>query len=156
MRPIGTPQELERRRRHAVLLMDQDESPTVIARILGVARGSLYRWKAQAQQPDGLAAVPHRGPAPRLSEAQELQLEILLQAGATSHGWPNDLWTAPRVATLIQHHFGIDYHPDHVRKILKQRLNWSSQKPEYRARERDEAAIARWGQTTVRRLKKTG
>ncbi len=31
----------ERRRRRAVVLMDQGESPTVIARILGVARGSL-------------------------------------------------------------------------------------------------------------------
>ena len=97
MRPIGTPQELERRRRHAVALMDQGESPTLIARILGVARGSLYRWKAQAQQADGLAAVAHPGPAKRLSEAQEFQLELLLQAGATAHGWPNELWTAPRV-----------------------------------------------------------
>ena len=156
MRPIGTPQELERRRRHAVALMDQVESPTLIARILGVARGSLYRWKAQAQQADGLAAVAHPGPAKRLSEAQEFQLELLLQAGATAHGWPNELWTAPRVKALIQRHFGLDYHPDHVRKILKQRLNWTSQQPEYRAAERDEAAIKRWGQTTIRRLKKTG
>ncbi len=156
MRPIGTPQELERRRRRAVTLMDQGESPTVIARILGVARGSLYRWKAQAQQPEGLAAVPHRGPAQRLSEAQEFQLEGLLMAGAVAHGWPNDLWTAPRVTALIQRYFGIDYHPDHVRKILKQRLNWTSQQPEYRASERDEAAIERWPQTRVRPLKKTG
>lgn len=156
MRPIGTPQELERRRRHAVALMDQGESPTIIARILGVARGSLYRWKAQAQHPTGLAAVPHRGPAPRLSEAQEFQLEGVLMAGATAHGWPNDLWTAPRVTALIQEYFGIVFHPDHVRKLLKRRLNWTSQKPEYRARERDEAAIERWRHTTVRRIKKTG
>ena len=57
---------------------------------------------------------------------------------------------------LIQRHFGLDYHPDHVRKTLKQRLNWTSQQPEYRVAEHDEAAIERWGQTTIRRLKKTG
>ena len=101
MRPLGTPQELERRRRHAVALMDQGESPTVIARILGVARSSLYRWKAQAQQPDGLAARPHPGPQRRLTEEQEFQLEVLLMAGATTHGWSNDLWTAQRVTQVI-------------------------------------------------------
>lgn len=156
MRPIGTPQELERRRRHAVGLMAQGESPTVIARILGVCRGTLYRWKAQAQQDEGLSAVPHPGRPCRLSEAQLFQLEALLMAGATAHGWPNDLWTAPRVQALIQRTFGLSYHADHVRKLLKRSLNWSSQQPQYRATQRDEAAIEQWSHTTVRRLKKTG
>ena len=62
-RPIGTPAELERRRRRAVALMNQGESPTDLARILGVRRNSLYRWHRQARQgPDGLAAKPHPGP----------------------------------------------------------------------------------------------
>ena len=30
----------------------------------------------------------------------------------------------------------------HVRKLLRRRLHWSSQKPQKRARERDEAAIS--------------
>src|SRR5262249_40800613 len=69
-RPIGTPAELERRRRHAVELMERGESPTTIARILGVARPSLYRWRQTARsRPDGLAAKPHPGPAPRLRDA---------------------------------------------------------------------------------------
>ena len=100
--------------------------------------------------------MPHPEPYKRLSETQEFQLELLLQAGATAHGWPNELWTAPRVKALIQCRFGINYHPDHVRKTLQQRFNWTSQQPEYRGTERDEAAIKRWGQTTIRRLKKTG
>jgi hypothetical protein len=33
------------------------------------------------------------------------------------------------------------YHPEHVRKILKRRLRWSSQKPQKMARERDPIAI---------------
>jgi transposase len=144
MRPIGTAQELERRRRRAVELMDKGESPTVIARILGVCRTSLYRWKAMARSsPDGLAAQPHPGPKPRLSADQMAQLEGLLKEGAKAHGWKTQLWTAERVADLIQRRFAIRFHPEHARKILKRRLKWTSQVPQRRAKERDEAAIAR-------------
>jgi transposase len=123
-RPIGTPAELERRRRRAVALLDQGESPTDIARILGVRRNSLYRWHSQARQgPDGLAAKPHPGPKPRLSDDQLEHLEDLLLEGATSHGWPNELWTAARVAEVIRRHFGVSFHPEHVRKMLKGRLD---------------------------------
>ena len=123
-RPIGTSAELERRRRRAVDLLNQDESPTDIARILGVRRNSLYRWHSQARfGPNGLAAKPHPGPTPRLNDDQLIHLEDLLLEGATAHGWHNELWTAARVAELIRRHFGIAFHPEHVRKMLKRRLH---------------------------------
>jgi hypothetical protein len=68
----------------------------------------------------------------------------LLAKGAKAHGWPNQLWTAARVARVIQRHFGRRYHPEHVRKVLKRRLGWSSQKPRRRARERDDQEVSRW------------
>jgi transposase len=43
---------------------------------------------------------------------------------------------------MIERHFGIAYHPEHVRKILKSRLHWTSQKPQRRAKDRNEDAIA--------------
>jgi transposase len=123
-RPVGTPAELERRRRRAVGLLNRGESPTTVARILGVGRPSLYRWQQQARSgPDGLAAKPHPGPTPRLGDDDLVHLEDLLLDGATAHGWPNDLWTAPRVAEVIRRHFGLSFHPEHVRKILKRRLH---------------------------------
>jgi transposase len=104
--------------------MDRGESPTTIARVLGVHRPSLYRWRQAARShPDGLAAKRHPGPTPLLSDAQLAQLEGLLRQGATAHGWANELWTAPRVAEVIRRHFGASLHPEHVRKILKQRLH---------------------------------
>jgi transposase len=123
-RPIGTPAELERRRRRAVELLHQGESPSTVARILGIARPSLYRWRQAARSgPDGLAAKPHRGPVPRLRDDQLQHLEDLLLDGATAHGWANDLWTANRVTEVIRRHFQLSFHPEHVRKILKGRLH---------------------------------
>ena len=136
--------ELERRRRHAVSLLHQGESPTVVARILGVHRVTLYKWLRQEQQPDGLAAKLRLGQEPRLTDAQLLRLEQLLLQGAKAHGWPNELWTCRRIAELIRHRFGVSYHPDHVGRFLHSRLRWSCQKPQRRARERDDAETDRW------------
>jgi hypothetical protein len=48
------------------------------------------------------------------------------------------------VARLIEREFRIRYHPEHVRKVLKRRLGWTSQKPRRAARERDDKEVARW------------
>ncbi len=143
MRPIGTAQELERRRRRAVELMQRGESPTVIARCLGVCRTSLDRWLAKAKlSPGSLAPTPYPGPTPRLTAEPSRDRERLLLQGAKAHGWHNDLGTARRVAGVIRSHFGVEDHVEHVRKVIRQRLNGSSQKPQRKARQRNEAKIA--------------
>ncbi len=53
------------------------------------------------------------------------------------------MWTADRVARLIQQRFGVSFHPEHVRKILKRRLAWTSQKPKRKARERNDKEVER-------------
>jgi transposase len=144
MRPKGTAAELERRRRRAVALVEQGESPTVVARILGVRTASVHRWRRLARRPHGLDARPVPGPTPGLSDYHLRKLERFLLQGAKKHGWPNDLWTADRVARLIRERLGVSYHPEHVRKILKRRLGWTSQKPKRKARERNDKEIERW------------
>jgi transposase len=116
----------------------------VVARILGVTPSSLHRWRRQARQPDGLAAKPARGRKPRLTEQQLAVLQDLLTEGAVAHGWVNQLWTAKRVKVMIERHFGVRYHPDHVRRLLINRLRWTSQKPQKRARQRDLKEVERW------------
>jgi transposase len=144
MRPKGTAAELERRRRRAVDLLEQGESPVTVARILGVKRTSLHRWRRMARQADGLAAKPPVGPRRRLSDPQLAELEQLLLQGAPAHGFPNELWTAARVAQVILRHFAVKYHPDYVRRLLRRRLNWTSHKPQRRARQRNDKEVERW------------
>jgi transposase len=115
-----------------------------VANAIGVHVKSVERWVRMAHQPNGLDAKPQPGPTPALTDANLKRLERLLVKGAKANGWPNELWTAARVARLIERKFGRQYHPEHVRKILKWRLGWTSQKPRRRARERDDKEVARW------------
>jgi transposase len=142
MRPIGTAEELQRRRIRAIELVEQGESPDDVAHFLGCGRSSVYTWvKLARQSPEKLAAKPHAGPKPRLSDVQLAELESLLLEGAKAHGWKTELWTAARVAEVIGRRFRVHFHPEHVRKVLRRRLKWTSQKPQRRAKERDEVAI---------------
>jgi transposase len=142
MRPIGTAEELERRRRRAVELVKQGESPAKVAYFLGCGRSSVYTWvKLDRDAAEKLAAKPHAGPKPRLSAEQIKELEGLLLQGARAHGWPNDLWSAHRVAEMIRRHFGVEYHVEHARKVIRRRLNWSSQKPQRKAKQRNAEKI---------------
>jgi transposase len=152
MRPKGTSAELERRRRRAVELVEQGESPTVVARVLGVLPTSVHRWRRLACQPNGLEAKPTPGAPTRLSDQQLGHLEKLLLQGAKAHGWHNDLWTADRVARLVRQRFDVSYHPEHIRKILKRRLGWTSQKPKRKARERNDKEVERWKDDELPRI----
>jgi transposase len=143
-RPLGTPDELERRRKQAVQAVADGESRTTVAKVLGVHYKTVARWVRAALKPGGLDAKPQRAPTSGLTDTDLRKLEGLLAKGAKAHGWHNELWTAARVARLIERHFDIRYHAEHVRKILKRRLGWTSQKPRRKARERDDKEVARW------------
>src|SRR6478672_11391191 len=107
MRPQGSAAELERRRRRAVELVQRGESPSVVARVLGVLPSSLHRWRRSAHEDGGLDPKPATGAKRRLTDVQLAELEALLRKGATAHGFPNELWTSARVAELIRRHFSV-------------------------------------------------
>jgi transposase len=127
-----------------VQLLDQGEAPVVVARVLGVTRPTLHRWRRMARQDQGLDAKPACGAKRRLTDAQLRALERLLDQGAPAHGFPNELWTAGRVAQVIRRHFGVTYHPDYVLRLLRRRLNWTCHKPQRRARQRNDKEVQRW------------
>lgn len=155
MRPPGTPQELERRRLHALALLRDGMMPVEVARRLGVDRRSVRRWRASHNLlgPGGIAARPAPGRPPRLDAKHRRQLERVLLRGARSAGYATDLWTCPRIGAMIRRHFGVRYHVDHIGRLLRS-MGWSPQKPERRARERDEEAIQRWVRSDWPRIKK--
>jgi transposase len=143
MRPVGSAEELERRRTRAVELLEEGVSRKLLARILGVSPASLSRWRRLAGA-GALEAKPNVGPKQQLTDEDCEELEELLLEGATAHGWHNNLWTAARVGEVIFRHFGVKYHPAHVSRVLRNRLAWTSQKPACQRRDPDDTAIETW------------
>jgi transposase len=86
---------------------------------------------------------PAPGATPRLSEDQRAQLPELLAQGAQAYGFRGEVWTCERVATVIRKEFGVSYHPAHVSRVVRA-LEFSLQKPQRRAEQRDEEAIDNW------------
>ena len=103
--------------------------------------------------PAGLKAKLVPGRPRKLTAAQRRRLPLLLLRGARAYGYHTDLWTCARVGAVIAREFGVQYHPAHVSRVLAQ-CDWSCQKPERRALERDEAAIEHWKRYKWRAIKK--
>ncbi len=128
-------------------LFAQGRSQAEVAGEFGVSRESARRWH-QRWQAGGAAALQSRGrpgPDPKISDAHLPAIEQALLEGATAAGFDNDLWTLERIAVVIERLTGVRLPVGSVWRLLHQRLGWSVQRPERRAKERDdEAAIQRW------------
>ena len=146
MRPFGSARQLEKRRRQAISLLRTGKSYRDAARAVGASLSSVVRWQ-QAYRGDartGLRARPTPGRPPRLTKGQRERLRRLLLRGARAAGHTTELWTLKRIAALIQTQFGVHYSAVGVWKVVRHGLEWSWQKPERRAVQRDEPAIERW------------
>lgn len=91
MRTKGTAEELERKRRRAVELVENGEKLADVRRILGVSQTALKNWRRAVRErgPDALAAKPRHVPK-RLNEEQLRQLTEELEKGSVVHGWVNE------------------------------------------------------------------
>lgn len=149
-------EELRRRRIRALRLFEAGASQAEVARRLEVSRVSAMRWYDtwKTKGGKGLKTKKALGRPSRITAKQRRQVETSLLKGAAAHGYSTDLWTLPRIATVIEREIGVRYHPGHVWRVLRQ-LGWSLQRPAKRARERDEEAIQRWKKERWPKLKKT-
>src|SRR2546428_6070192 len=105
MRPQGSPAELERRRLHAIELLQREIPVHVVAERLGVDRRSVRRWKRayRGRGRGGLRARPAPGRPPKLTAAQRRQLVRLVVAGAGEDGYPPSLWAFRRGGGPLPH-----------------------------------------------------
>jgi len=137
------------------MLTSGNKTLSAVARAVSAAPSSVLRWEQAYQRHGlkGLRAKPIPGRPPGLSPVQKEKLVQVLLAGPLAAGFKTDLWTLRRMAKIIKRLFGITYHPGHVWKILIE-LGWSCQKPERRATQRDEKAIAHWKRYIWPKIKK--
>jgi transposase len=127
-------------------LFGQGRTPAEVAELVGVTYEAARRWRVRWRK-GGVPALRRRqaaGRPPKLSAAQATAVKQALLAGAQAAGFATDLWTLDRVVQVIQRVTGVRLSRPSAWRLLTQRLGFSLQRPERKARERDEQAIARW------------
>ena len=134
---MGAPKKAdwrEERRMRAWKLKEEGWQQKDIARALGGSSGAVSQWlkRGRAGGVEALKAHPPKGMTARLTAEQKAQIPALLVRGAEAYGFRGDVWTASRVAVVIQQTFGVRYHRDHVGR-LRRVAGWSRQQPIERA-----------------------
>jgi transposase len=135
----------EGRRLRGWELAQQGWKQRAIGAALGVTEGAVSQWLTRARA-GGVEALRHRpspGTPPKLPRAQLAEVPGLLARGPAAFGFRGDVWTCPRIAAVIETHFGVRYTAAHVSRLVQQ-FRWTPQRPLQRATQRNEAAIERW------------
>lgn len=136
-------------------LLLNGKKPAEVALAVGVARQTVYTWKALLDEGgvDALRSAPSRGRPPRLDETELESLRRVLLQKPTEHGFGTELWTLKRVGVVIQRMYDVKFGQTQIWRLLGA-LGFSVQKPDRRAIERNEDTVRGWKRSTFPSLKK--
>lgn len=148
---------LERRRLKAGVFFQEERSQAWVAKHFSVSTATTHAWHQawKRDKKNGLLSKGRSGRPPKLTKKQLERVAAALLKGPRAYGYATELWTLERIASLTKKLTKVSYHPGHVWKILGD-LGWTSQKPETRARERNEKKIATWVRREFPRIQKKG
>jgi len=139
----------------AVRRVQEGEKPSVVIKVLGMCRTTIYKWLRIKKQGGerALKARKHPGPKSKLSEAQKRKVRRwICGRDPRQYGFAFGLWTRKIVASLIEEKFHIKMGLTATGRCLAQ-LGITPQKPLRRAYERDPVAIQMWKHEQYPRLR---
>lgn len=141
----GRRERQQKRRIAAAELFEAGKTRAEVARILKVTWRTTHSWYQQWRI-GGAPSLNTKGkPGPELKfndhEVETLRGHLVL--GAMAQGYSNELWTLRRVGRLVRDTLQKKASPSEIWRLLR-RMNWSPQKPERKARERNPEKIQQW------------
>jgi len=139
------------------ILMSLDGYTTgEIAQRLRVHRSTIPLWIDHWNHhgEEGLWEGQRSGRPARLDAKDREKLCDILDSGPVACGLDTGIWTSPLIRHIIEEEFQQQYHPGHVRKLLKQ-LGYSVQRPTTRLVQADLRQKRKWVRSTYPNLKKT-
>ena len=116
-----------------------------IAKYLNVSFEAVSNWVAAYEKRgmEGLRSLGQPGPKPQLTAREKKKVKTAILKGPEAYGYATGIWTLERIAAVIRKITNVSFKTTHTWRIVVS-LGFSCQKPERRARERDEEAIAHW------------
>ena len=148
--------KLEERRFKAGSLFEKKVRQAEVARRLKVSRSAVHYWYIIWKKKGEYGLQRNQpGPKSRLTKEKLIKVEEVLRDGPLAAGYDTNLWTLARISKVIRKKIRVSYGTSQVWYLLRS-LGWSSQKPETRYRERNEAAIKRSKEESWPRIQKKG
>jgi transposase len=147
--------QLEAIRFAAVKAVHSGQSPTAVAREMGLYTNRVFVWLAayRAGGWDALRARKASGRPKRLTGPQlKLIYKTVISKNPVQLQFPFALWTRAMIRTLIQRKFGIKLGLVSVGRLLAQ-MGLTCQKPLTRAFEQDASLLKAWVERQFPRLK---
>jgi transposase len=137
------------------MLSVQGQTSGQIAQGLQVDRTRVHAWISAWNEygEEGLLEGHRSGRPALLNTTQRELLTDILDSGPVAYGLNTGVWTSPLITQIIAEEFSVDYHPGHVRRLLKQ-LDFSVQRPKTRLVQADPKKQNRWIRYTHPNLKK--
>tara|TARA_B110001454_G_C12658519_1_gene408493 strand:+ start:186 stop:665 length:480 start_codon:yes stop_codon:yes gene_type:complete len=151
------PHELEKRRLQAGKMFEKGVSQVRISQKFTVSRAAVCQWYTmwKTDKKKGLKSRGLPGFDSKLTEEKKKKLKNIILNGPIKSGYVTDFWTINRVRAVTKKQLNVDLGYTRIWNTVLS-LGFSCQKPERRARERNEKAIVDWKQNTFPRLKKMG
>jgi transposase len=143
------------KRIHAVLLSNQEKSSIEISKIIHSSRSKVSEWlkNYELYGYEALLEGQRSGRPSLLSADQRSFLGDIIDNGPVTYGFRSAVWSSLMIAQVIRNEFSVDYHPGHVRKLLKN-MNYSMQKPKRVLVKANDAQRNRWRRYIYPNIKK--
>lgn len=140
----------------SIILSIEGHTTGEIARLLKVSRATVPLWihNWNAYRETGLMEGFRSGRKRKMNSEDLEKLTDIIESGPVAHGLNTGVWTSVIVAKVIEEEFGVQYHPGHVRKLLKH-LGFSVQRPTVKLINADPRQQNKWVRYTYPNLKKT-
>jgi len=143
------------RRGRAVLGYIEGRSVAQLTVELDVSLSAVKKWIRwyDVEGVQGLWTRTAPGAAHRLSEEQLTLLKDVIRAGPQAAGFSSGVWNGPMVKHWIEENFGVQYHKQHVPRLLH-RLGFSVQRPRKLLARADAEAQRQWVEVRLPAIKK--
>lgn len=147
------PKELEARRMKAARYFKEGKTKYWVAKHFKVSFSAAGEWHRRWK--DGILGARKPGKKEKLSLEQKKALSKMVLSNPTAHGYDTQLWTLERITACVKKELKVAYRPRSLSHMLHT-LGFSCQKPERRAKERNEKHITEWKRTRWPALLKKG
>jgi transposase len=142
-------------RLHAIIMSLEGNSSGKISNILKVNRTRIPVWINSWNEhgENGLLEGYRSGRKTMMDTSMIETLQDIIESGPIAYGLDTGIWNSIIICKIIEDEFGVEYHPGHVRKILK-KLGFSVQRPTVQLINAERKPANKWIRYTYPNFKK--